>query len=167
MQIKSETSTRFSDEIRSISPWAKFIAVLILFAMTAICSFLPVVDKNPPPYPVIVLIGVFLGALLAFYVMLIGYINMDAGRRGMSRVLWTLIAIFVPNAIGILLYFILRKPRPSNCPQCGAAVGQGFGFCPQCRYRLGPVCPQCQRGLEAGNKFCPFCGTDLTTVVNA
>lgn len=167
MQIKSDTSTRFSDEIRSISPWAKSIAVLLLFAMAAICAFLPVVDKNPPPYPVIVLIGVFLGTLLASYVMLIGYINMDAGRRGMSRVLWTLIAIFVPNAIGILLFFILRKPRLSNCPQCGAAVGPEFGFCPQCRHRLGLVCPQCQHGLEVGHKFCPFCGADLATVVKA
>jgi RNA polymerase subunit RPABC4/transcription elongation factor Spt4 len=167
MQIKSETSTRFSDELRSISPWAKFIALLMLLALSAIFMSLPVADKNPPPYPVIVVLGVFLGTLLACYVMLIGYINMDAGRRGMSRVLWTLIAIFVPNAIGILLYFILRKPRLSNCPQCGAAVGPEFGFCPQCRHRLGSVCPQCSRSVEAGHKFCPFCGADLATAVNS
>jgi RNA polymerase subunit RPABC4/transcription elongation factor Spt4 len=91
----------------------------------------------------------------------IGYVNRDAGRRGMSRVFWTLLAIFIPNALGIVLYFILRKPRTSNCPQCGAVVEPRFGFCPRCRHRLSPVCPHCQRGVNASDKFCPYCGDDL------
>jgi predicted amidophosphoribosyltransferase len=53
-----------------------------------------------------------------------------------------LLAIFIPNALGIVLYFVLRKPRIANCPQCGAVVEPGFGFCPQCRHRLTAVCPR-------------------------
>ena len=50
-----------------------------------------------------------MGTLLGCYSVLIGYVNQDAGRRKMSRLLWTLVAIFVPNGLGILLYFVLAQ----------------------------------------------------------
>ena len=42
-------------------------------------------------------------SFLAFYVLLIGFVNLDAGRRGMSRTLWTLVAALVPYGIGALI----------------------------------------------------------------
>jgi len=168
MPVKNETSTRFMDEVRIISPWAFFIALLAFAAMVALLVFISLTDRNgPPPMPVAVPLGIVAGMLIACYILLIGYVNRDAGRRGMSRVLWTLLAIFIPNALGIVLYFILRKPRVSNCPQCGAQVEPGYGFCPGCRHRLNPVCPQCQRGVHVTDKFCPYCGGDLAAGVNA
>lgn len=98
---------------------------------------------------------------MACYVLLIGYVSSDAGRRGMSRLGWTLLAIFIPNALGIVLYFVLRKPLIATCPQCGGPLEPGFGFCPQCRHHLNPTCPKCQRSVHAGDKFCPYCGSDL------
>jgi hypothetical protein len=78
--------------------------------------------------------------------LLIGYVNRDAKRRrGMSPILWTLAAILIPNGIGFLLYFILRQPLRSTCPQCENAVQTGFNFCPRCNYKLGLSCPQCER----------------------
>ena len=44
------------------------------------------------------------------YIALIGYVNADSRRRGMRSLMWTLLAIFVPNALGIILYFVLRDP---------------------------------------------------------
>jgi hypothetical protein len=58
---------------------------------------------------------------LLVFVLLIGYVNGDARRRGMRYVLWTLLAIFIPNAIGIILYFVLRDPLMRVCQQCGTA----------------------------------------------
>ena len=124
-------------------------------------------DKNPPPRVGMVLVGILLGVVLASYILLIGYINRDAGRRNMSRVLWTFVAILIPNALGIVLYFILRKPRVVKCPQCNGVIEPGFGFCPNCRHRLAGACPQCQRSVTTGGKYCPYCGADLGTVVNA
>jgi hypothetical protein len=170
MPVKNESSTRFADEVRIISPWAFVIAFLCFVAAVVGMVLVAVFDKSAkptPPIPVMAIFGIVAGTLLACYILLIGYINRDAGRRGMSRLLWTLIAIFVPNALGIVLYFVLRKPRIAHCPQCGSGVEPGFGFCPRCRCRLSPVCPHCQRGVHTNDKFCPYCGGDLAAGVNA
>jgi Double zinc ribbon/Phospholipase_D-nuclease N-terminal len=161
MTNRNQTSTRFKDEIRIISPWALSLAGLVFLSIVVLLVVVVGRDQNAPPLALRCLLGVIAGTLLACYVVLIGYVNRDAGRRRMSRLLWTLIAIFVPNGLGIVLYFILRKPRTVNCPQCDAEVEPGFGFCPRCRNRLQPVCPHCQRSVDPGDKFCPYCGGGL------
>lgn len=166
MPVRNETSTRFMDEVRIISKWAFFFAALVFVGAIVGLAIVAHFDKTAPPVPVMALLGVIPGTFLACYILLIGYVNRDAGRRGMSRLLWTLIAIFIPNALGIVLYFILRKPRTTHCPQCGTDVEPGFGFCPRCQCRLKPVCPHCQRGVNLGDKFCPYCGGDLAAGAN-
>jgi hypothetical protein len=169
MPVKNETSTRFMDEVRIISPWAYIIASLGYVAAGAAVVFATLTTKTADPFyrlPVLVPLAIVGGTLIACYILLIGYVNRDAGRRGMSRLAWTLLAIFIPHALGIVLYFVLRQPRTANCPQCSAVVEPGFGFCPRCRCRLNAICPQCQRGVNAADKFCPYCGGDLGTSVN-
>jgi len=156
-----QTSIRFKDELNIISPWAYFLAFLGFLSMVVVMVVIVGRDPNAPPLAVRWLLGIIVGGLLGCYVVLIGYVSRDAGRRGMSRLLWTLIAIFVPNGLGIVLYFVLRKPRTTCCPQCGATVDPSFGFCPKCRYHLKPVCPHCQHGVNPGDKFCPYCGGSL------
>ena len=85
----------------------------------------------------------------------------QAGQDYGTRLLWTLVSIFVPNGLGIVLYFVLRKPRIAYCPQCEAEVDPTFSFCPRCRNHLKPACPQCQRSVNPGDKFCPYCGTAM------
>lgn len=161
MTFGNQTSRQSKDEIRIFAPWAYYLFTLVL--LTVAVLFVTVVgrDHNAPRLIVRCLMGVLAGTVLGCYAVLIGYINQDAGRRGMSRVLWTLIAIFVPNGLGIVLYFVLRKPRTAHCPQCNAEVEPGFSFCPRCRNRLQPTCPHCQRSVDPGNKFCPYCGAGL------
>jgi RNA polymerase subunit RPABC4/transcription elongation factor Spt4 len=161
MTIGNQTSTRFKDEIRIVAPWVFFLAVLTFLGMVVLLVVVVGRDHGAPPLALRCLLGVVAGMLLGCYVVLIGYINRDAGRRGMSRLLWTLIAIFVPNGLGIVLYFVLRKPRTARCQQCNAEVEPGFSFCPRCRNRLQPVCPHCQRSVNPGDKFCPYCGGAL------
>jgi hypothetical protein len=167
MPVKNETSTRFMDEIRIISPWAYLFVPLGYLA--AIAAVIFAARSSNPPMPLAGMIAMALagGTFVACYFLLIGYVNSDAGRRGMSRLAWTLLAIFIPNALGIVLYFVLRKPRIAHCPQCSARLDPGFGFCPQCRYRISPVCPHCQRTAQPGNKFCPYCGSDLAPAANS
>jgi Double zinc ribbon/Phospholipase_D-nuclease N-terminal len=161
LTMRNQTSTRFKDEIRIIPPWVFFLAALVVLSMAMLLVVVVGRDRLAPPLALRVLLGVVAGTMLGCYVVLIGYINRDAGRRSMSRLLWTLIAIFVPNGLGIVLYFVLRKPRAARCSQCDAEVQPGFSFCPRCRNRLQPVCPHCQQSVNLGDKFCPYCGGDL------
>jgi hypothetical protein len=162
----NQIPTRFEDEVRIISPWAYFVAALVFVAMEVLLVVIVGRDPGAPPLALRCLLGAVAGTLFGCFILLIGYVNGDAGRRGMGRVLWTLIAIFVPNGLGIVLYFVLRKPRTANCPQCNAVVEPGFSFCPRCRSRLKPVCPHCQRSVDSGNKFCPYCGGAVETDAN-
>ena len=98
--------------------------------------------------------------LLAF-VALVGYVHGDAKRRGMRHVMWTLLAIFVPYAIGIITYFILRDPLPRACPVDGRMVPAKFAYCPHCGTALKRTCPHCGKAVELTWSNCGFCGTRL------
>jgi hypothetical protein len=104
-----------------------------------------------------------LGAMLMgfTYILLIGYIAGDARRRGMRAILWTLLAIFIPNAIGIILYFILREPLLQHCPKCGAAAKAAFTFCSACGEALVKTCPGCSTAIQPGWSHCPQCGVSI------
>ena len=82
----------------------------------------------------------------------------DAKRRGMRHVLWTLVAMFVPNALGFIAYFILRDPLLQPCAACGATARRDFAFCPQCGSPLPRVCPSCRRPVEPIWPHCAHCG---------
>ena len=169
MPVKNETSTRFMDEVRIISPWAFFSASLAYVVAGAAVIFAFFTVKSSDRFytlPVMVPLAIFGASLIACYILLIGYVNRDAGRRGMSRLAWTLIAVLIPHGLGIVLYFVLRKPRTLNCPQCSTAIESNFGFCPRCRTRLNAVCPHCQRGVNGSAKFCPYCSAELGATVN-
>src|SRR5579863_9304562 len=161
MATRNQPYTRSQDEIRVLAPWAYYLFAAVFVAGTILFTAIVGLDAKAPRPPFRLLIGLLCGSFLACYAVLIGYVNQDAGRRRMSRLLWTLVAIFVPNGLGIVLYFVLRKPRVAHCPQCEAEVEPGFSFCPRCRNRLQPACPHCQRSVNPGNKFCPYCGGDL------
>jgi hypothetical protein len=101
------------------------------------------------------------GIPIFILVLLIGYVYADAKRRGMRYVMWTWLATLIPNAIGIILYFVLRDPLFVNCTQCGAQVRPGFAFCPKCGGSLALACPQCRGAVEQGWTHCAHCGASL------
>jgi len=156
-----EEKPRISEEFRLIPWWAIVLAVAILAGFVIL---LPMYGfrHGPPPPPLAVryLVGVLAGTVLGFAMLMVGYVNRDARRRGMNVALWTLLC-FLPNAIGFILYFLLRHPLQVNCPQCGATLSTNFNFCPQCKYNLHPACPKCQHTVRAGDKYCPHCAFEL------
>ncbi len=160
----TQERARVSEEFKLIPWWAIILALAILACFV---TLLPVYGfRHPtgprPPLPVRYLIAVVAGSVLAFAMLMVGYVNRDAKRRGMNVALWTLLC-FLPNAIGFILYFLLRHPLQINCPQCGTTLRQNFNFCPQCKYNLHPACPQCQHALEPGDKYCPYCAHELAS----
>jgi hypothetical protein len=160
--------TRFEQEWALVPSGARWIALLVALAFAALMAtifLLPLIVEGEykallfvVPIFLLTLIG---GAGMAVYVLLVGYVYGDARRRGMNQVLWTLLAIFIPSAIGVILYFILRDPIPVPCPSCATPARKGHSFCAACGTAVRVSCPQCRQPVEPGWRNCARCGVSL------
>lgn len=158
---QKEAPFQFSQEARIVPWWAFLLAVAAFAGMLVLLHVLFLREPNPPPLGFRIPFGIMIGALMAFFVLLIGYVNIDSGRRGMNRTLWTLLVAFIPNAIGFILYFMFRQPLRAPCPRCGVMIRPDFNYCPACSYVLHPACPKCKAPVRETDTFCPYCGTNL------
>lgn len=161
MQLRNESQTSLSTEIRIVPVWAWVLAGIGFVAMQFVFNVVVAREPDAPPALVRPLLGLLMGLLIAAYFVFVGYVNCDAKRRGMPRIVWTCVAAFIPSALGIIIYFVLRQPLRGTCPQCGTFVQSEFNFCPQCNYKLSAGCPHCQRAVSPGDVYCPYCGTSL------
>jgi len=157
----NQVKSHFRSELAIIPPVARVIAV-VAFAIMQICllGLLPhfVNRSEIPPMPFMVLISLVGGAVLGIIVLMVGYVYADSKRRGMNALLWTLLVIFVPKALGFIAYFLLRKPLLIPCPNCGTEVGSDFRYCPKCGHALTPSCSHCGRSISRDYVCCPYCG---------
>jgi RNA polymerase subunit RPABC4/transcription elongation factor Spt4 len=160
--------SRFTEEMKVVPTTARVIAVLAYLGMVCVLGATVRYGNDPEvtswPMWAKALLVFAPGIVLSILVLLIGYVYGDAKRRGMHYVLWTLLAVFVPNAIGIILYFILRDAPPRACPGCSQIVKAGYAFCPYCSTHLKPACPSCKRSVEFGWKSCAHCGSSLGAI---
>ncbi len=151
----------FRSELSIIPAVAKVLAVIgVVLLQIALLVLVPIYvhGKDLPPRPALIAISIFGGIFLAVIILLIGYVNADSKRRGMNSLLWTLLVIFIPKALGFLAYFLLRKPLVIGCPKCGSSIGSDFRFCPKCGYSISPTCAQCGRSMSNDYVCCPYCG---------
>jgi Double zinc ribbon len=154
--------TTFAEEL-AIVPKFMYLFIPLSFAcmMFVFLVYMPGHDPHSPPFPLRVFLSVLTGVVLSIYFGLIGYVNQDAKRRDMGQVLWTLLVIFVPNGLGFLAYFLLRKPLIQYCPQCGERIDKGFHFCAKCGCELAPTCGSCGQAVSRDFVVCPYCGKAL------
>lgn len=158
----SNEKTRFSEELKIIPGWAYGLALLLVVGLEILIPIMRRHDPHPMPPPLMIFLMALGGCLISAFGLLIGYVNRDAKRRGMNVTLWTLIVIFVPNAIGFIIYFLAREPMVFGCPECGTMVSARFNFCPKCKFNLHPTCPECKHAIRPGDHFCPYCAHDLS-----
>jgi len=153
----------FRDEMEIIPRPAFFVGAC--FWLWWFLAFMLVPFRQDPElrqWPLAGKLGIcLLGVLFFILALLIGYVYSDAKRRGMRYVLWTWLAALIPNAIGIILYFILREPLLAPCSHCGAQGRQGYAYCQNCGAALTAACPQCRRAVETGWSHCVYCGAAL------
>jgi hypothetical protein len=165
---------RLREELKVI-PWLAWVIAVALPCVVVIGGLffafgIAHTDGNEGPGRFMIAWPIFVCTIIAVslfvYTLMVGYIAGDARRRGMRAVLWTLLAIFIPNAIGILLYFILREPLLRRCPRCGAGAKAAFPYCPSCGSTLAAVCPSCQSAIEPGWSHCARCGSKLSSTAD-
>ena len=158
----SEVKPNIAEEVKVIPWWAIGLAALLFAGMQVLMHVVLFPrDLHAPPLALRIVFGFMAGAALAFFVLLVGYVNSDARRRGMNVALWTVLVIFVPNAIGFIIYFLMRHPLKIRCPKCGAMADPAFNFCPKCKFNLHPACPQCHHPVQVGDVYCPYCAMAL------
>ena len=171
----------FWNEVKIVPRWLIWAVVSILLIAQAIAEYVNLTEKPDifPPglqgHPGLSSLGLaimvtLMWSIFASFVLLTGYVNRDAKRRGMSAALWTfLVVVLWPAyfAIGYIIYFLLREPLPYACPQCGTVVGARFNYCPNCKRDLHPCCPQCKAEVVETDKYCPNCGQELSATAGA
>jgi len=158
--------SRLSEEMKIIPRVARILAVLSLLAVPCFVVVFVLLNRlhgDTGWIPFVALLGLTGMAAISIFILVIGYIAGDARRRGMRPVLWVLLAIFIPNAIGIILYFILREPLLQHCPKCGAGANAAFAFCSVCGEALAKSCPACRSAVQPNWSHCARCGTSLPT----
>ena len=164
----TQNKSHFRDEF-GIIPGCMMVLASIGFA-AMIFLFLvafPMTDPHAPPFALRLFGGIVGGALVTVYLLLVGYVNQDAKRRDMGQLLWTLLVIFIPNCLGFLAYFLLRKPLVQHCPKCGERVEKGFHYCTRCGCELTPSCGSCGREVSRDFVVCPYCGKALGSASQA
>jgi Double zinc ribbon len=144
-----------------VIPFGGWVAAGIVFLVCFVTLSLIFLRDPHAPAWLILLLTVVAPLAMGAYALLVGYIYGDARRRGMRYVMWTLLAIFLANGVGIILYFILRDPLLVYCSRCGAGVQPSHPFCARCGGGVQPACQACHRILQAGWTHCAWCGNPL------
>src|SRR6185369_7690930 len=146
---------------KRVIPFGGWVAAGIVFLLGFLFFGVIFIRESKAPVFIKLVFPILLPMILAGYTLLIGYIYGDARRRGMRYVMWTLLAIFLFNGIGIILYFILREPLQVYCSRCGTGVQPSHAFCPRCGAGVQPACQACHRTIQTGWTHCAWCGNQL------
>jgi hypothetical protein len=160
--------SRFSEEMKIIPRPARIAAIVAALIVPFVTFlFIVLVSLNQRHgslawVPFAAIAGLTVMMVVSVYILLVGYIVGDSRRRGMRPLLWALLAIFIPNAIGIILYFILRDPLLKHCSKCGAAAQASYTFCAVCGEALSQTCPGCHGPVQPGWSHCARCGAPLS-----
>ncbi|MDO5714148.1 MAG: hypothetical protein Q4Q07_06905 [Tissierellia bacterium] len=88
-----------------------------------------------------ILLPVIFGLFVMIIPLLIGiWTYKDAKRYGENPILWALIVIFVPNFIGLILYFLMVRRNPKvECEHCHSFTSGQKPYCTNCGEKIKPV----------------------------
>lgn len=162
-----DTKTTLKAELKIIPTVGWAVAGIVLLLWLVLVIPLIVQEEQKKGQPEMPLWGlhallIFAGVVCSIWLLMIFYVNADAGRRQMNRLLWTLLVIFIPNAIGFIVYFLMRQPIARPCSKCGTQLRADYAYCPACGQVVAPTCPACHRPVETSWSACAFCGVKLS-----
>lgn len=157
-QAQYDDRPQVTDELRLVPRWSVALAV-VLFATVqyVMLVYLNQHRHERPPEGFRIFMSLMWGTVVATFTLMVGYITRDAKRRGMNVAMWTA-AVIGMQGIGLVVYFLLRQPVVSHCPQCSTTLASGFNFCPQCQFQLNPLCSLCNKSVRLTDTYCGYCG---------
>ncbi len=145
----------------AIAWWAWVLAAAaFVFFLVFFNTYVPR-QPDAPPRLVTALLGFVLAIVFAGWMLLVGYVHNDAGRRGMNKWIWTAIVLLIPNAIGFILYLLARKQLLIDCANCGYLIQPNYRFCPKCAAPRLAACGHCNTPIQPGDLYCNNCGRML------
>ena len=97
MQVRNETQTGLTAEIKIVPLWAWALGGIAFIVAQVFFNAVLGRHSGAPPAWGRALMGLGAGLAGACYLLLIGYINRDAKRRGMSPTLWTIMYSFLQD----------------------------------------------------------------------
>jgi len=142
--------------------WFIVVGFISLFTFMAI-NTLPLMLEDPdcPIFMPIFFCAIFL-VVGVLYTSIAVFVYRDAPKRGMKKWMWMVIATFVPNLIGLIIYVVVRSGSNDRCINCGKPVKKDFEVCPYCSTSLNVVCTQCGKKVGLDWRVCPYCKSELT-----
>jgi hypothetical protein len=150
------------ESLKMIPLWSVILATMVFLAVVYFFNSAPPPQhRRPGSLPMHIIFTYTTGTALASYILLVGYVSRDVKRRNMPAALWMLIAVVMPAGLGAVVYFLLRQPIMTRCPNCTTELTASVHFCPQCQFQVAPVCGQCFRGVQITDVYCTQCGHDL------
>jgi hypothetical protein len=158
------------EELKMIPRWSMALAIVVFIGMQWVFhghTLSPLAHPEGPGHqhhqflPMRIIMSYVWGTALASYVLMLGYVSRDAKRRGMSTRLWMLVSVVLPGGLGAVVYFLLRQPIATRCPNCSTSISSSCHFCPQCQFQLSPACGVCHRSVKITDVYCTQCGHDL------
>jgi len=160
MARQNESNSSGDAELLMVPYWSIALAVVLFAGMQVVFHVIMPHHKHEL-LPMRLMMSFFWGSLVASYALLLGYVSRDVKRRDMSAGMWMLVCVVLPCGIGAVVYFLLRQPVLSRCPNCSTQIASSYHFCPQCQFQMAPVCGTCHRGVRITDVFCTQCGHDL------
>lgn len=137
------------------------LSILVIGGMITLFSFNVQITKDDE-LPLLIMGCIFF--IMLIIVILIGmFVNKDAKKLHLNQWMWTLIAVYVPNFMGVIIYVIVRsnEKKKLRCINCGVTVDRDFNICPHCGEPFGKTCSRCGKFIQEEWTVCPYCEEKL------
>jgi len=112
--------------------------------------------------PIFIILPIVFLLVFGFMYNVGNFVFKDSQKKGMDPWLWTSMALFIPNFIGLIIYLIVRNTNNKKiCNKCGRPVDEEFISCPFCGNKLKESCASCGATVELNWNICSKCGVNL------
>lgn len=138
-----------------------FISLFIVGMFTIF--FFNIGVMTPDDQKALAIISVLALIVLSMPVLIGVFVYRDAKKHHLNQWMWTLVAVYVPYLLGVIIYLVIRNNEKNKlkCLSCGKTVEKDYVMCPHCGHSLKQKCQSCNKYVNEEWKICPYCEAKL------